>query len=378
MGSTADPARVGYEELLGALKHAGELVRDPVRGASDAVRRAEGYAYMTELLRTALDLYADADADAPRFAPISSPTPYHAGSLAIGRVQGGANPDALYDFASLRADRAYRISGRRGNDCYLSLSFSGGRAGERPDRTVATLNDRQMTFGPDGAFEVIVSADERPGNWVRMEPDVCSVIVRQYFEHPPAQRVPATLAIEVLDGPGAGDGHGDDADGAHDAARIADRLRAAAAFVRSTNASFPFPPGPLQNAFSDPIGYTGEAGALGTTDNVYVMGRWSLEPQQALVIETTPARCRYWSVQAWNHWGQSMTGTLDPDRDHPHQIVSSTSASYEADGSVRVVLAARDPGTPNWLGTFGWTEGVLIFRYLSPEEPPARPTASVR
>ena len=82
---------------------------------------------MTELLRIALDLYADADGGRPRFAPISSPTPYHAGSLAIGRVQGGANPDALYDFASLRADRAYRIAGRRGNDCYLSLSFSGGR-----------------------------------------------------------------------------------------------------------------------------------------------------------------------------------------------------------------------------------------------------------
>jgi hypothetical protein len=374
MGSPADPARVGYEELLGALKHAGELVRDPVRGAGDTVGRAEGYAYMTELLRTALDLYADADGCAPRFAPISSPTPYHAGSLAIGRVQGGANPDALYDFASLRADRAYRISGRRGNDCYLSLSFSGGRAGEWPDRTVVTLNDRQLTFGPDGEFDVVVSPDERPGDWVRMEPDVCSVIVRQYFELPPAQRVPATLAIEVLDGPAGPD----EGDGAHDASRIADRLRAAAAFIRSTNAAFPFPPGPLENSFSEPLGYSGEAGALGTTDNVYVMGRWRLGPGQSLVIETTPARCRYWSVQAWNRWGQSMTGTLDPDRDYPHQIVSSTSASYAPDGSVRVVLAERDPGEANWLRTFGWTEGVLIFRYLYPDERPARPVTSVR
>ena len=208
-----DPAAAGFDAVLDALRDAGDLVRDPVRGAPDGAGRAEGYAYMTELLRVALDLYADADGGRPRFVPLSSPTPYHAGSRGFGRVQGGANPDAVYDFAWLEPDRAYRISGRRGNDCYLSFSFSGGRPGERPDRTVTTLNDRQMSFGPDGDFEVVVSTDERNGNWVPMEPDVCSVIVRQYFEHPPAERELATFAIEVLD-------H-DDGPGAHDADRIA-------------------------------------------------------------------------------------------------------------------------------------------------------------
>jgi hypothetical protein len=325
---------------------------------------------MTELVRVALDLYADADGGAPRFVPLSSPTPYHGGQLAIGRVQGGANPDAVYDFAWLDAARAYRVSGVRGNDCYLSFSFSGGVPGERPDRTVTTLNDRQMTFGPGGEFEVVVSADERDGNWVRMEPDVSSVIVRQYFEHPLPERRTATLAIDVLDGDDAGNG-------AHDPDRIARRLQAAAAFVTSTNASFPFPEGPLRNAFSEPLGYSGEAGALGTTDNVYVMGRWRLEPGEQLVIGTTPAPCRYWSLQAWNHWGQSLVGTLDPDTDYPHQIVSSATAVPEPDGSVRIVVAEEDPGVPNWLRTCGWTDGVLIFRYLYPDEKPARPDTRV-
>jgi hypothetical protein len=368
-----DPAAAGFDALLDALHAAADLVRDPARGRSDAVGRAEGYAYMTELLRVALDLYADADGAAPRFVPLSSPTPYHGGQLAIGRVQGGANPDAVYDFAWLDPERAYRITGVRGNDCYLSLSFSGGQPGERPDRTVTTLNDRQLTFGPGGEFDVVVSADVHQGNWVRMEPDVSSVIVRQYFEHPIPERRLATLAIDVLD---ARDG-ADAGPGAHDPGRIARRLGAAAAFVRSTNASFPFPAGALHNAFSEPLGYTGEAGALGTTDNVYVMGRWQLAPGEQLVIETTPARCRYWSLQAWNHWGQSLTGTLDPAADYPHQIVSSATAVPEPDGSVRVVLAEADPGVPNWLRTLGWTDGVLILRYLYPEEEPSRPDTRV-
>ena len=107
------------------------------------------------------------------------------------------------------------------------------------------------------------------------------------------------------------------------------------------------------------------------------MGRWSLGSGEALAVKTTPAACRYWSLQAWNHWGQSMTPTLDPDGDYPHQIVSSATAELEPDGSVRIVLAEDDPGVPNWLHTFGWTDGVLIFRYLYPEAAPLRPETSV-
>jgi hypothetical protein len=361
-----DPARVGFDALLDALRQSGELARDPERGAHDASGRAAGYVYATELLRTALDLYVDGGE--PRFVPLSSPTPYHAGRRMVYRVQGGLNPDALYDFAVLRPDRAYRVGGRRGNDCYLSFSFSGGRDGERPDRTVTTLNDRQMTFESDGSFEMIVSADEHDGNWVRMEPDVCSVIVRQYFVVPPEQRVPAELSIETLDS--LPDARPDDPDA------VAQRLSAAAAFIRSSNDTFPLPLGLADNAFMDPIGYSGEAGALGTTDNVYVMGRWRLDPSQALVVETTPVPGRYWSLQVWNHWGQSTTPTVEPD-EYPRLIVNHENAELRADGSVRIVVADRDPGEPNWLDTFGWTEGTLIFRYLYPEARPAVPECQV-
>jgi hypothetical protein len=367
MPSTSDPAGEAFDELVVAIGELGDLVRHPERGAVTAGDRAGGYLYATELLRLSLDLYADADGDDPRFVPFSTPTPYHAGTLAVHRIQGGVNPDGLYDFTVLRPDRAYRVTGRRGNDCYLSLSFSGGTDGERPTRTAATFNDRQIAFAPDGTFEVVISADERPGNWVRMEPDICSMIVRQYFDVTPALRRPAELHIDVL-------GDAPRSDPAADGAR---RLRAAAAFIRSTSESFPMTSGREANTFGEPLGYTGSAGALGTTDNTYCMGTWRLEPGQQLVVETTPPPAGYWSLQAWNHWGQSLSPTVD-EGNYAHQIINSTTAELGPDGSVRLVLSDERRGEPNWLDTFGWTQGSLIYRTLYPEAAPTAPICSVK
>jgi len=353
----------GFNALAEAVVATGAMVRDPERGRSGSAE-ADGYAYGTELLRLALNLYVDADGADPRFVPFSTPTPYHAGLLSIPRIQGGVNPDGLYDFAVLEPGESYRISGRRGNDCYFSLSFSGGRPGEWPDRTAATLNDRQIKFEADGAFEVMVSPQRPEGveqNWVGMEPDMSSVIVRQYFLVPPSLRVPGTLSIELLSEPGL-----------PGAARISRRLRAAAAFIRSTNEHFPFRAGPPPNTFSDPLGYEGTSGALGTTDNVYCMGRWRLEPGERLLVTTTPVPCGYWSLQAWNWWGQSLAHSFD-DATYDRQIANNSNTVHNADGSVTITLSDTDSGQPNWLDTNGWTEGTLIFRYLYPEAKPERP-----
>ena len=361
-------AAKGYEQLLEAMAETARLVDDPQRGGGDAEGKAAGYLYATELARLALDLYADADPGAPRFVPFSTPTPYHAGDLALQRVQGGANPDGLYDFALLDPSLRYRISGRRGNDCYFSLSFSGGdEHGGWPTRTVATLNDRQLTCLADGSFTVTIAAEsDGSTDWVQMEPDVRSVIIRQYFDVPPADRQPASLRIEVLDPPVA--------------PALADvaghRLAAAAAFIRSTNEHFPLPGGLGPNTFTPPLGYGGEAGALGTTDNAYCMGRWQLDRGQRLVVDITPTACAYWSIQLWNHWGQSLTPAVDADS-YPNLIVNASRASAEADGTVRVIVSEDDPGHPNWLRTWGWRSGAMIIRFLHPDEQPHQPAVRV-
>ena len=53
-------------------------------------------------------------------------------------------------------------------------------------------------------------------------------------------------------------------------------------------------------------------------------------------------------------------------------------AHYESDGSVRIVVAHKDPGIPNWLNTCGHDEGTMCWRWYrlaygnNPVEPQCR------
>ncbi len=50
----------------------------------------------------------------------------------------------------------------------------------------------------------MLSADDRPGNWVRLHPAAHSIVVRSYYQLAISAQndptVPVTLAIEPLDG----------------------------------------------------------------------------------------------------------------------------------------------------------------------------------
>ena len=49
----------------------------------------------------------------------------------------------------------------------------------------------------------------------------------------------------------------------------------------------------------------------------------------------------------------------------------------ERDGSFRIVLAARDPGVPNWIDTEGRPFGIVFWRFMLPEGEIATPRAEV-
>jgi hypothetical protein len=47
------------------------------------------------------------------------------------------------------------------------------------------------------------------------------------------------------------------------------------------------------------------------------------------------------------------------------------------DGSWRIVVAAHEPGHPNWVSTQGHERGLLWFRWFLPSETPTRPVCRV-
>ena len=73
---------------------------------------------------------------------------------------------------------------------------------------------------------------------------------------------------------------------------------------------------------------------------------------------------QYMGFQLANLWAESL--------EYAHRTGSLNGAQCEADpdGVIRLVVAHRDPGVPNWLDTSGHAEGFMAPRWAYSETPP--------
>jgi hypothetical protein len=106
-------------------------------------------------------------------------------------------------------------------------------------------------------------------------------------------------------------------------------------------------------------------------DAAYAMGSFELDDGEALVIEGTSPPCAFWNLCLWN----PLLHTFDADYDRV--TINGAQVVTEPDGSWRIVVAAQDPGHPNWVATQGRRSGLLWFRWFLPERTPDRPTCQV-
>ena len=80
---------------------------------------------------------------------------------------GADNPDNIYMNASISGARTYRLTGTRGTAPILSFGTKANRYAI--DGTMAStgeLDSADMTFGPDGSFEITVGPRASAGNWL--------------------------------------------------------------------------------------------------------------------------------------------------------------------------------------------------------------------
>jgi hypothetical protein len=128
-----------------------------------------------------------------------------------------------------------------------------------------------------------------------------------------------------------------------------------------------FNAGPPVNGFMPPI----DRSAMGAAaENRPVIGRYELEPGQALILEVEPPEGVYWSYSLGNQWWETIHYGRYQSSLNAHQ------AKVDADGILRVVVSARDPGVANWLDTAGHSNGAMILRCVRTETAPT-PTARV-
>jgi hypothetical protein len=358
-----------FKTFLDTLREAAETYLGAERGLVKNVDVAEGYRYLLHLISAGIDFYLEGDPEHPEFICMVSPN----------RKLGGDNPDAIYHFTRIRGDRTYRITGRKGRECYLSFTIHGrvseDKLGMAAEPVLADVNDRNMKVAADGSFEIVLSPHEHAGNWIKLEPSAAAVIVRHYFEldHTVADdpTIKIELGIEPVDSPGMRSTADDE--------NMARRIKDVAAFVRGGSiemidmSSIPVPfVSRVPNELPQPSGFrsSGQA-AWGAVDIAYAMAPFCVGPDEALVMEGTLPNCAFANVVLWNKHMQTFEFRGRRVSLNRKQMV------FEADGSYRIVIAHRDPGVPNWLDTEGHTDGTIFWRLLLPEGEAAKPKCTL-
>lgn len=340
-----------WDEFCDKLKEAGKLLRQPGT-PRDLANQAEGYRFLTRMLRAGLESSVDyADPQYPAFFRLADDT----------KKILNDNPDNYYENCVVDGRFDYRITGTRGTVPWFSLGTKAGAGDVGGMKSTGELDASQMSIDADGRFEILVSATEKPGNWLPMNESTRMIIVRQTFGNKAKETI-AQLRIECLNPerpnnnlmPG----------------ELPAQLDRALGFMTSTvqlgvdwmnlyranhlNQLPEHDQAILQASGGDPTIH-------------YYQSYWQLAPDEALLVtidEVPP--CQTWNLQISNYWCESLDHRFFPI------CVNKFTAKYEDDGSVKIVIAHEDPGPayPNWLTTTGHDQGGMLGRFVMSENPP--------
>jgi hypothetical protein len=347
-----------WRVLCARLAALEDLVR--AEGAPDTeAQRALGTRYLTRFLAAGLRVCLECDdPDYPSF-----------GRMIDNAMSWGLdNPDCNYSFARVRGDARYRISGTRGSARHLEFQVNTGHLGDGRTpgfgnaaeawRTLSFLSGEALRGDPDGRFEIRLSREEQPGNWLRLDDDASYVLVRQYFCDWENER-PGAFAIER-----EGASYPPPAPTAEGLARHFETLSTwldagARCWDRVSRLILSLAPNTLLV-----FDVSGDVERPGLHGQSYGMGPFACAPDEAVVVEFLPPTCRMWSVALASYWWES------PESGARQSSLNSHQAELDPDGCFRGVIAQRDPGVPNWLDPEGSERGTLAVRFLFADATP--------
>ena len=251
----------------------------------DPEYRADVYRQIMMQLSYGYFAFFHADAEHPDWAPLWNP---------VFTLQ--PNPDDIYLYCPIASDYRYRITGRRGTVKMITFNTQATLSGmpgeiDYTGASYADLDDGDLQLGPDGAFEILLSA-ERPvghtGNWLKIAPGA-TVLMTRYRSYDWEGEVDPVMSIECLNPRGL--------KARLTPAEIRERIEHMAQMpVRCTRLFYG-----MQNAVKanvgvnvfEPVRY---GGAL--SRQIYLPAVFEFEKDEALILETElPAQRRYWNFQ---------------------------------------------------------------------------------
>lgn len=360
-----------WDDFCDVLRSAGHAI-DQWGDTPTPLDRAEWYRFCSRLLRNGLERFMEnCEPERPRLRD----APWRQSI----NFQSPDQDHLLAEFIDGSHD--YRITGNRGGAPYFVMASwtapqpadagardwaAAGVAGLKEFnpailRTTHFLQSDAIEFDKDGNFEVIVSQQRQPGNWLPITADCVGLLIRVVY-HERAKETAPTMRIERIDRP-----QPRPVSAAEVSMALAKAGQTVQGYAELVRAWWQDNLGqrPNQIQFSQAT-YLSNGGV---PDRHHGFGTWKKEPGQALVIEFTPPECEYWIFQLCNLWQENLDNYEDGQG-----YVSKFTANYLADGLVRIVIADTDPGVAgNWVDPFGHTQGGMSLRLIkTPIAPPVK------
>jgi hypothetical protein len=261
-----------------------------------------------------------------------------------GSRWGIDNPDSVYRVIPISGDERYEIRGRVGENRMTENYFTLWDANMG---TVAVLNGRTMEVGSDGSFTITVDSEPAAGrpNHVQSTPEAHEFYIRDVLLNWDRDDANHLTVQRFGTGPATPPRTPD---------QQADATAAMMAYFANftgklSHGVYKVAPNDFNLAWS-----ADKAGAM--RNQVYVMGRFDLNPGESFVVDVSDGGAEYFTVPLSNIWGTTLdivdrTGSLNKAQSVPNE-----------DGTYTYVISPTDPGVANWIDSDGLNEGILTLR----------------
>lgn len=339
---------------------------DRLKGVGDTIlgegfpsgsrERTEGFRYLTRLTSYAMRM--ELECSDPRFPQIC-------GYEEPWNQWGGPNPDNTYLRAPIHPDHAYRVWGNVTDMRQIIASLQEGDMQLHQYGVYSEQGLDDWKLGPNGELELFVSRERPAGadNWMELHPDARIFQVRIYLSDWVNDASP-TLHIERIGAEGTAPPPPEPAEIAAGLDRAAHWVEQSASYWNqyTSKAWERATPNAVSPARSTP----------GGADNIlYGSCFWELADDEALVV-----CCEEPEAQYYNFCIHTLGWLESGDFANRQVSLSGHQLHVDDDGRIRVVLAARDPGVPNWIDNEGRARGLLAYRFVWSTSSP-EPTGEV-
>jgi hypothetical protein len=349
--ASSQPSPAGWNDLVESMRTlpSALLAKLPESERNDPQIQQEAARLALEAFATsALDAIGG-DGDHPAFLPASNQL------LNVGQP----NADTTYRSARITPGGTYRLRGRRGTDRIVFVGEFAPNLGEAGTKSTkvgaaqAYHNLNTLKTDAEGRFDVILSP-QRPrgytGDWWQLNPAANKLLLRLVASDWATEQDP-TISIERLDAPITRP--------RPSTADLEQRLRRLSKAAPAIGLLLVDHVAELRKqGYNNKLKVFPVAQLGGLVGQSYYEGPYELADNEALIVEAKlPAKCTYRSIILTNEIYETT------DWINNESSLNDSQAKPDADGILRIVVAAHDPGVPNWLDTAGYPKGLIQGRW---------------